>query len=91
MRKHTPGPWHIEVHNKHTTIEARFFTITNDVSNNDAHLISAAPEMLEALKACEKMLHAMGIAAKINCEPWTRETELIQVRQAIAKAEGNSK
>lgn len=50
MSKHTPGPWRVEVHQATTTIESKHFTIASDVCNDDAPLIAAAPELLEALK-----------------------------------------
>ncbi len=51
MNKHTPGPWMVEVLETTTNIEAKSQTVALDVSNNDADLIAAAPDMLEALKA----------------------------------------
>jgi len=44
-------------------------------------------EILDALRACEKMLHAQGLKASIDREPFTRTAEYIQVKQAIARAE----
>jgi hypothetical protein len=60
----------------------------NEEQLANARLIAAAPEMLEALRMCEAMLHAQGLKAEIDREPFTRELELIAVKQAIAKAEG---
>lgn len=54
--KHTPGPWTVEVGQTETCIESKYQTIALDVSNCDADLIAAAPEMLEALEEASKLL-----------------------------------
>ena len=46
----TQGKWWVEVHDNDTSIESNHQTICTNVSNCDADLIAAAPEMLEALK-----------------------------------------
>ena len=74
MSKHTSGPWWVEVGDKQTTIEAAHQTICTDVSNNDAALIAAAPEMLAVLKIM--LDYADG--------PEERQ----QLKAVIAKAEG---
>lgn len=51
--KHTPGPWEHQVwHGIHqTVIDANGETVAFDISTRDnAQLIAAAPEMLEALE-----------------------------------------
>lgn len=54
--KHTPGPWTIEMEpygpesfDGFLSIESATQTICTDVSNCDAPLISAAPDLLEIL------------------------------------------
>ena len=101
MSGHTPGPWrwfagdHVETsrpHIKHFVgANGQGFALTvglhieEDAAN--AHLIAAAPELLEALKAipcadCERGIRD-SISMKLNdcrtCQP---------ARAAIAKAEG---
>ena len=58
MPTHTKGPWRVEIHDKRTSVESDVFTICDDVSNNDADLIAAAPELLEALKKIHRRLRA---------------------------------
>jgi hypothetical protein len=59
---HSSGIWRVEVHNKHTSIEADYFTVTNDVSNEDAERIVACVNALKDIKNPEyvpKALEAM--------------------------------
>ena len=79
MSKHTPGPWDVEVHDDHTTVESKSFTICSDVSNDDASLIAACPDMLAALKDFVAYL-GEGITP-------SEEVLLCKARAAIAKAE----
>lgn len=67
--------------------EANAARIVACVNNCEGINPEAVPEMLAALKACEKALYAQGLKAEIDREPFVREAELIQVRQALAKAE----
>lgn len=86
--KHTPGPWR---RNGHTSIESkdRWIASTDsggvkgfseDVAN--AHLIAAAPELLEALKAALPHLQWANIHGS-RCDE-----QIAQTQAAIAKAEG---
>lgn len=50
MSKYTPGPWIVEINDTHTSVEAKHYTVAADVTNEDAALIAAAPDMLAALK-----------------------------------------
>jgi len=45
---YTKGEWKVEVYDSHTNIEAPSQTICTNVSNCDASLIAAAPDMYEA-------------------------------------------
>lgn len=62
---HSSGKWRVEVHNKHTSIEADYFTVTNDVGNEDAERIvecvnalngisnpNGIQELIDAAKEC---------------------------------------
>lgn len=73
--KHTPGPWVVEVHDKETTVESKYQTICTNVSNCDADIIAAAPEMLAALEAVQGLC---------DNHPEIRQ----QVQSVIAKAKG---
>ena len=94
MPEFTPGPWKAKsncpekkctwmVFNK----EWSNWPIAAGIEENDAHLISAAPDMHEALKmAMPFMEFAKGRAvgpADIDSEELLR-----QIKQALAKAEG---
>ena len=87
--KHTPGPWHYELHLPRGSADG-YFRITassgwviadlpDDGTDNDARLIAAAPDMLAALKDLLPMWES-GID-----EPWVKAA-----RAAITKAEGES-
>ena len=72
---HTPGPWIVKVHDDYTNVESKYYTICADVTNADAALISAAPDLLAALKALvQDDLHD--------------STNFCSAQKAIAKAEG---
>lgn len=64
---HTPGPWHVvrsSAHNNPQTTrkdilgQSQFGPayVAGDISEIDAHLISAAPDLLEALQECVRVL-----------------------------------
>lgn len=83
---HTPGPWtiHDQVDSEGFTIikgqGLRLAKVTNsepDWAEANAHLIAAAPELLEALEAAAVSLSSVGL--------WE---ESQHARAAIAKAEG---
>lgn len=58
MSKHTPAPWTVDVLDDVTNIEASHQTICTNVSNCDADVIAAAPDMLLALERISVMLSA---------------------------------
>ena len=82
MNKHTPGPWTIRESSTHVTvIGANNETIFHDDKRcpsvpEDARLISAAPDLLEAL---EDMLGWQTLAP---------DNVVAAARAAIAKARG---
>ncbi|HJR83475.1 MAG TPA: hypothetical protein VJ775_06065 [Sphingomicrobium sp.] len=59
-----------------------------DVSEADARLIVAAPEMLEALKLAEDVLSRFPFSAEIWPNGSHPNAGIQQIRDAIAKAEG---
>ncbi|HCF2412865.1 TPA: hypothetical protein NIA64_003513 [Pseudomonas aeruginosa] len=97
--KHTPGPWMIEryadgliqiVGNVRVVSDDEEYVTTvvealNPDDEADAHLIAAAPELLEALQG---MLEVYGGQYNDDCLPKSSsELDLIQqARAAIAKA-----
>lgn len=89
MNKHTPGPWAFAKYsNKQFGLgkqgEGAFFFLqcVHDTANDpeaiaDARLISAAPDLLEALR---------GLISVFSSN--STEQEIISAREAIAKATG---
>lgn len=95
--KHTPGPWKVkqfnfdEIENTEGRTIARCFknqsTNVEDMRNNiaaNARLISAAPDLLEALKAM------VNVFITENCNIMDEKMCDVELRamQAIYKAEG---
>lgn len=84
---HTPGPWTIEMepHSRKTSdgflsIESALYTICTNVSNCDAALIAAAPDLLDALVALIDC-----VSVRID-DPRIKRFDA--ARAAIAKATG---
>jgi len=82
--KYTPGPWEVEVLHDTTNIQSKYQTVACDVSNCDADLIAAAPEMLEELKLTTKGCSCYG-------NPQSACTSCLRRYALIAKAEGVKK
>lgn len=95
---HTPGPWRI--HDRSTTISASFEIIPekgmtvasvpayvdDELGRANAALISAAPEMLEALRELQQKLHrAIKMDVKRHYSLMVAD---VAASKAIAKAEG---
>lgn len=90
--KHTPGPWFVEdnpcvkpavqvaafdgIGNRHLQV-----IIQSHVQEEDACLIAAAPELLEALEQFVAWVDA-------PCESAFSDSQLASARAAIAKAKG---
>lgn len=94
MGKHTPGQWRVGDAGM-TVFGPPNGTPTPEViatvrKLDNARLVAAAPEMLEALKAAEAELRAIDrIINKVDSvECIESRRELLQIRAAIAKAEG---
>lgn len=85
--QHTPGPWKVDhtmirIHNGLAICHVYCPEEGSEMAHN-AHLIAAAPEMLEALKACFQ-LNGKGVHTG-------NDIELCDlVCNAIAKAEGRA-
>jgi hypothetical protein len=107
--KHTPGPWSTEVtedsifvvpqvndHDYVALIDKRWDTSIEGTHEANAHLIAAAPEMLETLEAIYKELdepswrlinsNRSGDQSLGNTLSWARAL----CEKAIAKARGGS-
>jgi len=89
--KHTKGPWEVAGHgdgNKQLPILANgkiIAAIRDDGSLADAHLIAAAPDLLEA---CELALYALHKAQQYTKKDLTEYCSLVALKQIIAKAKG---
>lgn len=77
MSKHTPGPWHYA--ESSTTVNFARAAV-HDPEDANAHLIAAAPDLLEALKAL--------LDAVVRRDH--KDKALRTARAAIAKAKGQS-
>lgn len=99
--KHTPGPWIIEdnpcvkpavqvaafdgIGNRHLQV-----IIQSHVQEEDARLIAAAPELLEALSELVKVNeeHNEAVSKVLGTPPGWNDSYLDKARAAIAKAKG---
>lgn len=92
--KHTPGPWRVSANGNVVRIGAaienilicKFSNPSNSNRRVNAHLIAAAPDMYEALKAMQE--HAEYLVRQRKELLPKRITD--QISFAIAKAEGRS-
>lgn len=95
--QHTPGPWVVNLIqlNQIATADAKLeiarATVLRDQHKTiaNARLIAAAPDLLEALKACNQALIEAADFMPINCEAAAlcEQAECIS-NAAIAKAMG---
>lgn len=93
---HTPGPWIVDtqedVKDRPYNVGTLFYNIADVGSKEDAHLIAAAPVMLEALK--DLYVFADGLRQEWEDDNPGREynpfrmKHLMAAKQAIAQAEG---
>lgn len=91
MNKHTPGPWEVAYldRNGQSVVKAEHIEVATcwhhcvmsieEEMHSNAHLIAAAPELLEALREVKGMMYAQGM---LNTPVGA------QVCAAIAKATG---
>lgn len=98
MSKHTPGPWiayisepdlnlgyaTVENHEGEHICGYHVYKSTAERCFANAHLISAAPELLEELKWIVQIFSDPTLAQERDFELWGE-----QAKAAIAKAEGN--
>ena len=92
---HTPGPWHIE---RGMVVGEDGIIVDDSPNPQDANLIAAAPELLEALR--ELLAFVDGSIDDLDAMEQQRNPEfsfsfsdalsLTQARAAIAKATGES-
>lgn len=93
MTKHTPRPWYIETHGDGHRICALVgpkkikatIAIAHGMKPDDAYLMAASPELLNALRTISVMARAWGLS-KYKCEDLAKIADA-----AIAKAEGAKK
>ena len=90
--KHTPGPWTCSANysTRHYMLwdaDGNYHDLSDDVAEMDANarLISAAPELYEALLTAEQELHN-----RQRDDGWNPKTErvVVRARAALAKARG---
>lgn len=91
MSKHTPGPWYVVPLDTDLRVVAhQGYRVARlypeDVEN--ARLIAAAPELLEALQACATILPRYHMSGKTTGEDEEHSAVLERVLEAIAKAGG---
>lgn len=80
----TPGPWSSKANQSGGRLLIREGCIQEFlqiVPSEDAHLIAAAPDLLEALEAMQEMVLTNG---------WGRDYVMLITAAAIAKARGES-
>jgi hypothetical protein len=95
---HSPGPWQCKKSlvcgfRIKNAIGLDVATLAHDWINNatedNAKLIAAAPELLDAIEAAEKAINeSVSGLRKINIPEWTRL--LAQMQAAIAKARAHN-
>lgn len=91
--KHTQGPWTCKPGTRHDAeyfvfdSEGNFLTYEDGEHEANARLISAAPDLLAALEACEVELSIMKDMYPHSCTK--RENAMLSARSAIAKALGS--
>lgn len=87
MRQHTPPPWTVEYFSTHDYYDVTWgppndprerFSILEDLSSEDAHLIAAAPDLLAACVAVVELDGFVGSALM--------RKRIEEMKAAIAKA-----
>lgn len=67
--KHSPTPWWVEVHDFYTSIESKYYTISDDVTNDDAERIVKCVNACEAIPDPDAFIQA----AMRVCDAWTNQ------------------
>lgn len=96
MTQHTQGPWHwveSEDYGYEVNDERDDIIIASNMTKANAHLIAAAPELLEALILAEAQIESFYTATMTNAKSRDdnkaiKKIALDNVRAAIAKAKG---
>ena len=84
---HTPGPWSWN-NGMLLGSDGCIIAEKNDDAHPNAKLIAAAPELLERLKSAESLLKGLLHFFEDGHEQSCIQTELWDIKAAIAKAEG---
>jgi len=84
----TEAPWFVEVHQDSTTVESKYFTVAVDVSNDDAHLIAAAPELLRTVLLCRDLIDSLKPLGEMAGFSELISTAVSSMDLVIKKAEG---
>jgi hypothetical protein len=94
MTKHTQGPWFAEGSrivsegNRNLTIARVGVAADGDYSKDNAKLVAAAPDMLEALEYCKSWFEKYSPTAELISGKYAPHPMLICIDAAIAKAKG---
>lgn len=91
--KHTPGPWYIHGDGGTTIVGGEgdcWEHICSVTANEDARLIAAAPELLEALEHVLHRIEAIFDADGVDRQDICEDLDIlgVDVFRAIAKAKG---
>ena len=96
MSKHTPGPWHV----RPTSMKGQCLVAGGDLRSGDgfslqfstanAHLVAAAPDMLDFAQNVGGFDDRLLLSADLNMIRATLREWRDEARAAIAKAEGRS-
>jgi len=82
MNKHTPAPWHVangvQIRSERDQI-AKVWMMRHGEGKANAHLIAAAPDLLESLENCVELIELISPV---------EGDEIRRARSAIAKARG---
>lgn len=93
---HTKGPWRVRWSEplNTTVIDAGGECLARHISNDNAHLMAAAPEMIRALRAVRKEIEALASDTD-GWREWDATavdqllgSRLVRLDDLIAKAEG---
>jgi len=99
MSKHTPGPWHTDIFSLQVLsenslgicqLQAQFGSDPFPNYRANARLISAAPDLLEALKMYELFANEAEEHGETPVSRTLLRAARSQARAAIAKAEGEA-
>lgn len=95
MAEHTPGPWRYEKPKDYETNERFEFWAADGTGigechwEKNAHLIAAAPELLEALEDCRSALDQMMGDSDLPEDDSAEMKAIQKASAAIAKAKGH--